>query len=72
MTFRFEGGSAWWAPLPRDGQVVPDYPPTELGPFVLEVEPSEGPEWARRLAEPLTTNEITIGNWPTEGGREDE
>lgn len=68
--FRASGkASAWWWLLPREGEVVPDYPPVELtglvGDVQIEHDPADLPSWAERLAtttdEPLT---MWIGDPP--------
>lgn len=34
--------SVWWCPAPRDGELVPDYPPVDLMPFLV-TRPAETP-----------------------------
>lgn len=56
----------WWFPAPREGEIVPDYPPVELTDQIIsiDVEPAEPDDADRalvaRLLEPPPTDELVL------------
>lgn len=53
-------GHAWWYPIPRDGEQVPDYPPVYLGEVVAETIHFPADPVAERLAQPPAPEDLTV------------
>lgn len=67
------GMTVWWCPGPREGEIVPDYPPIDLTGEITRIEfgyPA-APAWVERLAAPGDgPASIRIGDPPDDEGNE--